>query len=128
MGAVGVLQYKNLGSPKCISLISAQYMALRGMGSGSSPRTWAAQCVLALFLPNIWHWGYGQWEFSKNLGSPMCISLISAQYMALERYGQWEFSKNLGSPKCIRLISAQYMALRSMGSGSSPRTWAAQSV
>ena len=74
---------------------------------------------------------YGQWEFSKNLGSPKCISLISAQYMALRGMGSGVLQE-LGQPKVIRLISAgllgQYMALRGMGSGSSPRTWAAQSL
>ena len=75
------------------------------MGSGSSPRTWAAQSIQELWQPKVAY-------FCPIFGT--------------EGYGQWEFSKNLGSPKCIRLISAQYMALRGMGSGSSPRTWAAQ--
>ena len=65
---MGVLQ--ELGQPKCISLISAQYMALRGMGSGSSPRTWAAQSALALFLLNIWHWEVWAVGVLQELGQP----------------------------------------------------------
>ena len=71
---------------------------------------------------------YGQWEFSKNLGSPKCISLISAQYMALRGLGSGSSPRTWAAQSALGIFLPQYMALGSMGSGSSPRTWAAQSV